>query len=154
MLLSFSLPPIHWRFSLHPVLVGIDGVDALRAGLGPHAHARVQSWRASQSRQNPHDRASSVKKISVEPLTFDSDFDFESSNAQFDKEDIEKELKLKLTISTCGWVGVCPELLYLWLLLLLRHSGRCCNGGTGTGRPPHPCCDPHVMWRSDRTMHC
>ncbi|CAG5124130.1 unnamed protein product [Candidula unifasciata] len=30
---------------------------------------------------------------SSEPLKFDTDFDFETSNAQFDKEDIEKELK-------------------------------------------------------------
>lgn len=34
-----------------------------------------------------------------EPLKFDSDFDFETSNAKFDKEEIEKELKKKLTIS-------------------------------------------------------
>ena len=33
-----------------------------------------------------------------EPLRFDGDFDFESSNAQFDKDNIEKELK-KLSIS-------------------------------------------------------
>ena len=31
------------------------------------------------------------------PLKFEGDFDFETSNAQFDKEEIEKELK-KLTI--------------------------------------------------------
>ena len=39
-----------------------------------------------------------------EPLRFDGDFDFESSNAQFDKENIEKELK-KLTIND-GEFGV------------------------------------------------
>lgn len=33
------------------------------------------------------------------PLKFEGDFDFESSNAKFDKENIEKELKKKLTIS-------------------------------------------------------
>jgi hypothetical protein len=33
-----------------------------------------------------------------EPLKFESDFDFDASNAQFDKEEIEKELKQKLTI--------------------------------------------------------
>ena len=32
-------------------------------------------------------------------LRFEGEFDFESSNAQFDKEQIEKELKEKLTIS-------------------------------------------------------
>ena len=37
-----------------------------------------------------------------EPLKFDGDFDFESSNAKFDKEEIEKELKKKLTISKTG----------------------------------------------------
>ena len=36
---------------------------------------------------------------SREPLKFDKDFDFESSNAQFDKEEIERELKQKLTLS-------------------------------------------------------
>lgn len=34
------------------------------------------------------------------PLKFDSEFDFESSNQQFNKEDIERELKEKLTISS------------------------------------------------------
>ena len=34
-----------------------------------------------------------------EPLKFEGDFDFESSNAKFDKENIEKELKTKLVIS-------------------------------------------------------
>jgi protein LSM14 len=33
-----------------------------------------------------------------EPLKFEGEFDFESSNAQFDKEQIEKELKEKLTL--------------------------------------------------------
>ncbi|XP_069113012.1 LOW QUALITY PROTEIN: protein LSM14 homolog B-like [Argopecten irradians] len=33
------------------------------------------------------------------PLKFEGEFDFESSNAQFDKEEIERELKQKLTIS-------------------------------------------------------
>ena len=34
-----------------------------------------------------------------EPLKFEGDFDFESSNAQFDKDQIEKELKQKLSLS-------------------------------------------------------
>lgn len=34
-----------------------------------------------------------------EPLKFDGEFDFESANAQFDKEQIEKEIKEKLTLS-------------------------------------------------------
>lgn len=34
-------------------------------------------------------------------LKFDSEFDFESSNAQFDKLQIEKELKEKLNIGMC-----------------------------------------------------
>ena len=33
------------------------------------------------------------------PLRFDGEFDFESANAQFDKDQIEKELKEKLIIS-------------------------------------------------------
>ena len=37
-------------------------------------------------------------------LKFDSEFDFESSNQQFNKDDIERELKEKLTISSSpGW---------------------------------------------------
>lgn len=47
-------------------------------------------------RQNMRGRGS--WRQSSEPLKFESDFDFESSNAQFDKEEIEKELKQKLTI--------------------------------------------------------
>jgi len=35
-----------------------------------------------------------------DPLQFDGDFDFESSNAQFNKEDIAKELMNKLKITT------------------------------------------------------
>lgn len=31
-------------------------------------------------------------------LRFDGEFDFETSNAQFDKDQIEKELKEKLTL--------------------------------------------------------
>ncbi|XP_060595713.1 protein LSM14 homolog A-like isoform X2 [Ruditapes philippinarum] len=33
-----------------------------------------------------------------EPIKFEGEFDFESSNAQFDKEEIERELKQKLTL--------------------------------------------------------
>lgn len=38
-------------------------------------------------------------------LKFDSEFDFESSNQQFNKEDIERELKEKLTISSAPVAG-------------------------------------------------
>lgn len=48
---------------------------------------------------------------SSEPLKFDTDFDFETSNAQFDKDDIEKELK-NLSLS---------ELHILILLPLFEH---------------------------------
>ncbi|KAL4234341.1 Protein LSM14 A [Mactra antiquata] len=34
-----------------------------------------------------------------EPIKFEGEFDFESSNAQFDKEEIERELKQKLTLT-------------------------------------------------------
>ena len=39
-----------------------------------------------------------------ERLTFDEDFDFEVANAQFNKEDLEKELREKLSLgeSTTG----------------------------------------------------
>ncbi|KAL8564577.1 hypothetical protein ACOMHN_032133 [Nucella lapillus] len=48
-------------------------------------------------RQNMRSRGSWRQTSSV-PLKFEGEFDFESSNAQFDKEEIEKELKQKLTI--------------------------------------------------------
>jgi len=38
-------------------------------------------------------------------LRFDGEFDFETSNAQFDKVQIEKELKEKLTIGVCVCVS-------------------------------------------------
>ena len=34
-------------------------------------------------------------------LKFDGEFDFESANAQFNKDEIEQELKEKLTVSKC-----------------------------------------------------
>ena len=40
------------------------------------------------------------------PLKFENDFDFESENAKFNKEQIEKEFKEKLSISeymACWW---------------------------------------------------
>ncbi|XP_076470907.1 protein LSM14 homolog B-like isoform X2 [Babylonia areolata] len=48
-------------------------------------------------RQNMRSRGS-WRQSSAPPLKFEGEFDFESSNAQFDKEEIEKELKQKLTI--------------------------------------------------------
>lgn len=39
------------------------------------------------------------------PLKFDSEFDFETSNQQFNKEDIERELKEKLTITSSSSPG-------------------------------------------------
>jgi len=50
-------------------------------------------WMDSNSR--------SARSASGPQLTFDRDFDFESSNAQFDKDQIEKELKEKLVIGRC-----------------------------------------------------
>ncbi|KAL8608349.1 hypothetical protein ACOMHN_002582 [Nucella lapillus] len=47
-------------------------------------------------RQNSRGRGS--WRQTSEPIKFDSEFDFETANAQFDKEEIEKELKQKLTI--------------------------------------------------------
>lgn len=53
---------------------------------GPRGAPRGQSARG---RGAGHSRDS---------LKFDGEFDFESSNAQFDKEEIERELKQKLTL--------------------------------------------------------
>lgn len=47
----------------------------------------------------PRGRGRGGANAKGEPLKFENDFDFESANAQFDKEEIEKELKKKLTIS-------------------------------------------------------
>lgn len=51
----------------------------------------------SAQRQSARGRGS--RRQNAESLKFEDDFDFESSNAQFDKDEIEKELKQKLTIS-------------------------------------------------------
>lgn len=40
-----------------------------------------------------------------EPIKFEGEFDFESSNAQFDKEEIERELKQKLTLDDSSKVN-------------------------------------------------
>ncbi|XP_052818980.1 protein LSM14 homolog A-like isoform X2 [Mya arenaria] len=52
---------------------------------GPRGAPRGHSARG----RNPQSR---------EPIKFEGEFDFESSNAQFDKEEIERELKQKLTL--------------------------------------------------------
>ena len=40
-----------------------------------------------------------VRSVPPPELKFDGEFDFEMANAQFNKEDIEQELKEKLTVS-------------------------------------------------------
>ena len=45
-------------------------------------------------------RGRQISKPPKEPLKFEEDFDFESSNAKFDKENIIEDLK-KLNISKC-----------------------------------------------------
>jgi len=40
-----------------------------------------------------------VRSVPPPELKFDGEFDFETANAQFNKEDIEQELKEKLTVS-------------------------------------------------------
>jgi len=40
-----------------------------------------------------------VRSAPDPPLKFDGEFDFESANAQFNKDEIEQELKEKLTVS-------------------------------------------------------
>jgi len=41
------------------------------------------------------------------PLKFDGEFDFESANAQFNKDDIEQELKEKLSVSEWASTACC-----------------------------------------------
>ena len=53
---------------------------------------------------------------SSQPLRFEGEFDFESSNAQFDKDEIEKELKQKLVI-TDGKLQT-DRMLKYWRVLL------------------------------------
>ena len=54
---------------------------------------------AGGQRGHGNDRRQPTARPPKEPLKFDSDYDFESANAQFDKDQIEKELRQKLTIS-------------------------------------------------------
>ncbi len=49
-----------------------------------------------------------------EPIKFDGDFDFESANAKFDKDELEKELK-KLTISKFYRASQCNNEINLFL---------------------------------------
>lgn len=43
-----------------------------------------------------------VKSSKPSTLKFESDFDFDSANAQFDKEELEREMQDKLNIK--GWL--------------------------------------------------
>lgn len=75
-------------------------------------------------RQNMRGRGS--WRQNSEPLKFESDFDFDSSNALFDKEEIEKELKQKLTIGGGKWKdGVCnvDKALFVPYRLCLENCG-------------------------------
>jgi len=54
-------------------------------------------YRGRGQRPSPRGRAPTTRP-QREPLKFESDFDFEKSNANFDKDQIEKELKQKLSI--------------------------------------------------------
>ena len=66
-----------------------SGASSHRGGFprgGPRGPPRGQSARGRSSGR------------SREPLKFEGEFDFESANAQFDKDEIERELKEKLTL--------------------------------------------------------
>lgn len=54
-------------------------------------------------------------------LKFEGEFDFESSNQQFNKEDIERELKEKLTISSPSAGKQCAIILGLVRPLYFQH---------------------------------
>ena len=56
----------------------------------------MRGGRGNASRGNSAPRGRGGQRR--EPLKFDDDYDFETANAQFSKEEIEKELK-KLNIS-------------------------------------------------------
>lgn len=53
--------------------------------------------RGNQRGQSSRGRYQSNRKVES-PLKFEGEFDFEEANAQFDKDEIERELKEKLTI--------------------------------------------------------
>ena len=55
---------------------------------------------------------------SAEPLKFDTEFDFETSNAQFAKDDIEKELK-NLSLSKPFYFDILLSCRYLVFTVLL-----------------------------------
>lgn len=75
---------------------GRGGQQMRGAPRGNSGGPRGQGGPGGPSRQNLRGRGS--WRPNAEPLKFESDFDFDASNAQFDKEEIEKELKQKLTI--------------------------------------------------------
>lgn len=53
--------------------------------------------RGNQRGPSSRGRYQSNRKVES-PLKFEGEFDFEEANAQFDKDEIERELKEKLTI--------------------------------------------------------
>lgn len=91
------------------------GASGHRGGFprgGPRGPPRGQSGRGRSSGR------------SHEPLKFEGEFDFESANAQFDKDEIERELKEKLTLGNfllLVFKDTCPIIIfgykctYYWL---------------------------------------
>ncbi|XP_043981918.1 LSM14A mRNA processing body assembly factor a isoform X7 [Gambusia affinis] len=67
-----------------------DGVDNLRAGGGGTANRR--------GRGGGHHGRGRFNVRRDGPMKFEKDFDFESANAQFNKEEIEKEFQSKLKL--------------------------------------------------------
>jgi len=60
------------------------------------------SMRGGMPRGGFAPRGDGIRPVRFAPppqLKFDGEFDFESANAQFNKEEIEQELKEKLTVS-------------------------------------------------------
>ena len=72
--------------------------SAFRGGSGRDGAPQRGSMAGGRGAGGGQGRGRAQNRPPREPLKFDGEFDFESSNAQFDKEQIEKELKEKLTL--------------------------------------------------------
>ncbi|XP_074644209.1 protein LSM14 homolog B-like isoform X2 [Tubulanus polymorphus] len=81
---------------------GDRGGDRGERSFHNHNHRGYSSYRGQGPPQRRPRRGGppGFGRPKSEPLRFDDDFDFESSNAQFDKEQLDKELKEKCNITS------------------------------------------------------
>ena len=104
--MPYSLSTFISRTLIHVPFAGASGYRGGFPRGGQRGAPRGQSARGRSSGR------------SHEPLKFDEEYDFESANAQFDKDEIERELKEKLTLGN-------SELLISGRILLLKNNYYC-----------------------------